>query len=310
MTHVDGPRAGADPAVWLTDISKHYSARAAISDATLSLARGEVLGLVGPNGAGKSTLLKIIAGLVSPTEGSGEVLGLPIGPGRHPCPFLGIMVEKPTFVEHLSGRRNLRLLASLRATIACTEIDEALRAVGLDPRDRRPVRAYSQGMRQRLSLAQAMMERPTLTLLDEPTTGLDPEGIVEMRDFVRAMADSGSAVVLASHLLAEVEAVCDRVIMVSGGRCAREFVPGATDAERRPVLLSVTHEHQIKALAGIAGVVIASQIDACTVELYCDCGVPELVRALVAVGIDVEHVGILNRSLEDMYMSEMTAARL
>ncbi|NLO26702.1 MAG: ABC transporter ATP-binding protein [Actinobacteria bacterium] len=294
--------------VRLSGIGKRYKDKTAVLGADLSVDTGEVLGLVGPNGAGKSTLLKIIAGFVRPTEGAGEVLGQAIGPREHPCPFVGVMVEKPAFIEHLGARRNLQLLASVRKRIGNAEIDTALCEVGLDPSDKRPVRTYSQGMRQRLSLAQAIMEHPSLMLLDEPTNGLDPEGIVEMRGFIQTMAEGGAGVVLASHLLGEVEAVCDRVIMVLNGRCVRGFVPRAGSSEPT-VLLVVSHEEHLDAVAAIEGVVLLEHVDGRTVRMTCRQSVPDLVRSLVAVGVDVEHVGRVDSSLEEAYLSEIKGCR-
>ena len=165
----------------------------------------------------------MLAGFAEPAEGNGQVLGHAIGPGEHPTPFVGYMPERPGFVEHFSGFTNLRMLAAIRGQIDRRGIAEALGRVGLDPRDRKPVRTYSLGMRQRLSLAQATMECPRLLLLDEPTNGLDPHGLVLVRETLRAAARDGAAVVISSHLLAEVETVCDRVLLLSGGRLAEEW---------------------------------------------------------------------------------------
>jgi ABC-2 type transport system ATP-binding protein len=206
------------PAVALCSVSKWLAGQCVLDDVSLSVDHGSVVGLVGPNGAGKSTLIRILAGLAAPSGGSGTVLGERIGPGERPALFCGLMPEHPVFVEHLSGRTNLRLLAGIRRAISPAEVDRAMRSVGIDPTDRRPVRAYSQGMRQRLSLAQATMEQPPLLLLDEPTNGLDPHGLVELRSRVAAEAARGAAVVMSSHALAEVEAVCAEVVLFDRGR--------------------------------------------------------------------------------------------
>ncbi len=213
-------------AVELRGIGKRFRTHTALRDVTLTLERGSVTGLVGPNGAGKTTLLGVLAGLLAPSEGAGIILGERASAGKAASVFVGLMPEHPAFIEHLSALANLRALAAIRATAGERTLRDALERVGLDASDRRPVKAYSQGMRQRLSLAQAIMERPRLLLLDEPANGLDPHGVVMLRDVVHEAAERGCAVVLSSHLLAEVETVANRVFLIAGGRVLRELVPG------------------------------------------------------------------------------------
>lgn len=232
--------AELSPMVSLRGIHRSYGDRVALRGVSIDLIAGRVVGLVGPNGAGKSTLLGIIAGFAQPTSGRGQVLGQPVGPDCRPCPFVGLVPEHPAFIEHLSGSRNMRLLASIRGEIGPTDIGRALESVGLDPSDRRPVRSYSQGMRQRLSLAQAIMERPRLMLLDEPTNGLDPHGVVLLREIVRESAQRGAAVVFASHLLSEVAAVSNRIVVIDHGRVVHDVDASAhRDSLERLYLSSV-----------------------------------------------------------------------
>jgi len=190
----------------------------------LTLDRGEVFGLIGPNGAGKTTLIRIMCGLVRPTRGSVKVLGTELtGKDARLPTGIGVVVENPSFIPDLTGRENLRLLASIRGIIGDSEIDATLRLVGLDPNNKIPAGKYSLGMRQRLGLAQAIMEKPKLLLLDEPTNGLDPKGIIELRNLIRHIAEQGTAVFLASHLLYEVEQVCDKIAIIQKGRILREM---------------------------------------------------------------------------------------
>ena len=219
-------RSPESPLASVRGIGKAYGGRHVLADVDLELRAGEVVGLIGPNGAGKTTLIRILAGLSDPTHGSGSVLGTELHTRRGRMPFLGLMTERPAFIETLSGRRNLELLFGIRGIVGRDAAESTLRRVGLDPDDRRPVRTYSLGMRQRLSLAQAIGESPPLVILDEPTNGLDPGGIIGMRALVRDLVDrEGMGVLLASHLLAEVEAVCDRVIIMKCGRVQGTHVP-------------------------------------------------------------------------------------
>lgn len=297
-----------DHLVSLRRVGKTYRSHRALAGVDLDLAGGQVVGFVGPNGAGKTTLLKIIAGLVEPTEGDGQVLGMRIAPGRLPSPVVGIMVEKPAFIEHFSARKNLQMLAGIRACIEHSDIEKVLREVGLNPSDRRPVRAFSQGMRQRLSFAQATMERPRLLLLDEPTNGLDPRGVVEMRGMIRALAERGSTILLASHLLAEVEAVCDRVVFVHRGRIARVVGRAHASAHHRSMLLEVSDETELSLVTATPGVVASTRLGPRRVRVQTDDGVPVIVRALVHAGVGIESICPEVQSLEDVYLSTVGVA--
>lgn len=249
---VQSERENVKP-VELAGLGRRYKGRVAISDVDLSVSYGEVVGLVGPNGAGKSTLLKMIAGLTRPSEGSGVVMGVRLGNGSRRMPFIGLMPEHPAFIESLSGWSNLRALASIRGETDDEAITHTLELVGLSVVDRRPARAYSQGMRQRLSLAQAILEGPQVLLLDEPTNGLDPQGIVDMRGFIRRLADEGRAVLVSSHLLSEVEAVCDRVLLVQDGRIIGVYVPG-DHGSHLPVFVQLAVPGHRTILAAMPGV--------------------------------------------------------
>lgn len=293
-------------AVALRGVSKRYGSHTIISNVDLTVREGDIMGLVGPNGAGKTTLIKIIAGFARPSAGSGHVLGHEIGPRQRPSPFVGLMPEKPAFVEHVSARRNLLLLASLRRVAARKDIDRALDAVGLDARDRRPVRAYSQGMRQRLALAQAIMERPRLLLLDEPSNGLDPVGIVDVRAIIRSVATDGAAVVLSSHLLSEVQAVCSAVILVEGRRVAPLLGQGHEPGAQSMVLVEVSTPADVSRVAAAPGVAVATMLGPCSALVRSDRPVPDLVRLLVEAGVDIERIGASTQTLEEMYLRELT----
>jgi ABC-type multidrug transport system ATPase subunit len=208
-------------------LTKRYGSVLAVDGVDLNVREGDRYGFLGPNGSGKTTLVRMLLGLVYATSGEIEVLGAPM-PRRaaEVLPQIGAMVEGPAAYPHLSGRRNLSLLdasgpgGSRRTRRA--RIEEALARVGLSGIDRRPVKAYSLGMRQRLGLAAALLRQPRLLILDEPTNGLDPKGIHEIRDLLIELNAAGTTVFLSSHLLSEVEQLCTRVGIVDRGRLVLE----------------------------------------------------------------------------------------
>jgi len=206
-----------------TNLTKRFGRVAAVREVSLDVREGDRYGLLGPNGSGKTTLVRMLLGLVYATSGSIRVLGEPV-PSRagRVLPDIGAIIEQPAAYPHLSGRENLRLLdaagpRSARRTRR-RRVDEALEQVGLAGIDRRPVRAYSLGMRQRLGLASALVRRPRLLILDEPTNGLDPRGIRDMRDLLLRLNADGVTIFLSSHLLPEVSALCTRVGVLDSGR--------------------------------------------------------------------------------------------
>ena len=209
-------------------LTKRYGAVTAVRSVDLDVREGDRYGLLGPNGSGKTTLVRMLLGLVYATSGEIEVLGRPIPrQAREVLPQIGALIEEPAAYPHLSGRANLALLdaAGPRAPGGLAarrtrrrRVDEALEQVGLAGVGRRPVKAYSLGMRQRLGLAAALMRRPRLLILDEPGNGLDPRGIRDLRELIIGLNDAGVTVFLSSHLLAEVEQLCTRVGVLDAGR--------------------------------------------------------------------------------------------
>jgi ABC-2 type transport system ATP-binding protein len=298
-----------ESAVVLEGVGKRYGSTWALKGVEFSVPFGAVTGLVGPNGAGKSTLLNIVAGLTRVSEGEGHVLGERISPSAAAHPFVGLMIEKPGFIEHLSGRRNLEMLASIRGRVLREGVQQSLRDVGLRPADRRPVRTYSQGMRQRLSLAQAVMEKPRLVVLDEPTNGLDPVAIIEMRRTVRDLAAGGTAVLLASHLLTEVEAVSDRVVMMDAGSSVRILSGTSGESHVRRVHIRVDAVSSLSVLASLPAITDWENAGERSARLTIDCPVPDLVRAVVQLGIGIEAVGPVEASLEETYLTHLGRAR-
>ncbi len=204
-------------AIHMEGLTKEFGRLRAVDGLTVDVQTGGVVGLLGPNGAGKSTTIRMLLGLIRPTAGSATVLGKSI---ERPAAYIeevGALIESPAFYPKLSGETNLRTLAALDGQ-SKNRIDEVLEIVGLRDRRGDRVAEYSSGMKQRLGIAAALLRDPSILILDEPTNGLDPAGIVEMRELLRDMGSSGKTVFVSSHLLAEVQAMVDQVIIISNGR--------------------------------------------------------------------------------------------
>jgi ABC-2 type transport system ATP-binding protein len=219
----------ADVALETENLTKRFGARTAVDRLTIRVERGDIYGFLGPNGAGKSTTLRMLLGLVRPTSG---VIRFPVNASSweylRARSRVGAIIETPAFYENFSGRRNLQLLASLSGGVQLKRVEEVLEIVDLRDRARDPVRVYSYGMRQRLGIAQALLPTPQLIILDEPTNGLDPQGIQQTRELIRRLRDEFKlTVLLSSHLLTEIEQLCNRVGIIHEGRLLYEGGPEA-----------------------------------------------------------------------------------
>ena len=209
--------AGDGPALKLDGLTKTFGKLKAVDSLTFTMPRGGVIGFVGPNGAGKSTTIRMILGLIRPTAGNAEILGHGICTPSTYLSKVGALVEAPVFYPSLSGRNNLRALAKLGG-YPLEQVDKSLETVGLERRAGDKVKDYSLGMKQRLGIAAALLPDPELLVLDEPTNGLDPAGIVEIRNLLRHIGNSGRTVFVSTHLLSEVEAEADRLVMIHNGK--------------------------------------------------------------------------------------------
>lgn len=205
------------------NLTKHFKQHVAVDSLSLDVRGGEMYGFLGPNGAGKTTTIRMILGLITPTSGSVEILGQDALARRATVlPHVGALIEQPTLYYTLSGRRNLRVFADILGGVSATRIDEVLALVGLEERQRDKVQNYSLGMKQRLGIAVALLHDPALLILDEPTNGLDPAGIAEMRDFLHRLSAAGKTVFISSHLLAEIQQMCSRVAIIHRGKLMAE----------------------------------------------------------------------------------------
>src|SRR6516162_9986172 len=205
------------------NLSKQYGKRLAVDNLSLEVHRGEIFGFLGPNGAGKTTTIRMALGLIAPTSGSVEILGQDVFEHRaRVLPRVGALVETPALYTYLSGRNNLRAVASVLGGIPKARLDAVLDLVGLGIRQKDRVRTYSLGMKQRLGVAMALLQNPDVLVLDEPANGLDPAGIVEMRDLMRQLSAAGKTIFISSHVLSEVRQICTRVGIMNLGKLITE----------------------------------------------------------------------------------------
>jgi ABC-type multidrug transport system ATPase subunit len=290
-----------DYAIETRDLTKVYGRRVrAVDDLNLRVRRGEVYGFLGPNGAGKTTTLRMLLGLVRATSGAAVVLARPPGDAEG-LARIGAIVEEPAFYPYLSGRDNLRVVARL-AGLPEDGLDRALEEVDLLARAGDRFKTYSQGMRQRLGVAAALLKDPELLILDEPTNGLDPAGMAEMRTLVRRLGSGGRTVLLSSHLLGEVQQMGDRVGVISHGAL---IVEGTVDElrGRGSVLIRAEPLAAARELAErLVGDRNVEVVDG-TLRLASDpAEVPRVNRELVLAGVAVSEMRPVERTLEDVFL--------
>ncbi|MCW2693825.1 MAG: transporter related protein [Mycobacterium sp.] len=291
------------PAILARGLTKSFGRVTAVADLDLTVPAGARFGFLGPNGSGKTTTVRMLLGLVYATRGSMEVLGEPMPrAARRVLPDVGALVEGPAFPRGLSGRAALRALDAAgpdgdRAGRR-DRVEQALARVALDGVDDRPVRAYSLGMRQRLGLAAALLHRPRLLVLDEPTNGLDPQGIAEIRELLTALNADGVTVFLSSHLLAEVEGLCTDVAVVDRGRLiVADTLPALLTPTGR---LDLTTDDPAAAAALFGRAVVGVSDHRVTLE-----GPPaaQVARDCVAAGLEVRELTVRRRTLEDVFVA-------
>jgi ABC-type multidrug transport system ATPase subunit len=301
---VSGP-----PIIRTERLTKRFGGVEAVRDLDLEVREGDLFGFLGPNGSGKTTTVRMLLGLVFPTAGRVELLGQPMPrAGRAVLAEVGSLVEGPAFYPHLSGRSNLSLLDAAgpggRRSDRRRRVGEALERVGLDEVGRRPVKAYSTGMRQRLGLAAALLRSPRLLVLDEPTNGLDPQGMREIRDLLAELVAGGTTVFLSSHLLAEVELICTRAAIVHRGRLVVQDRVEALLAPTGRVRVTTPDPGRASELASrLPGVELGEwRGESLVVQL--DGTSPEaLNRHLVAGGVPVRELVVERPSLEDVFLA-------
>jgi ABC-2 type transport system ATP-binding protein len=297
--------ASDDIPVHARGLHKRYGRHVALTGLDLDVGPGQVVGLLGPNGAGKTTTVKILTGLVGATGGTAELFGVPVGtPAARRR--LGYLPEHFRFPEWMTGIELLRYHARLAGRDPRRDrvrLDGLLELVGLDGRGDERIRGYSKGMTQRLGLAQALVGEPDLVLLDEPTSALDPLGRREMRELIRRLARDGVAVLLNSHLLSEVELVCDHVVVIDKGKVLRSGTLDEVRSTTLEVRIRLDHvDDAVRDVVSAHGRIVAGDdheilLDAADADI-----VPELAADLVAAGAKIRALVPLRRSLEDAFV--------
>jgi ABC-type multidrug transport system ATPase subunit len=287
-------------------LTKRFGSTTAVDGLQLRVGTGQVYGFLGPNGAGKTTTIRMLLGLISPTAGQIELLGARL-PDPRATGRTGSMIEEPAFYPWLNGRQNLQVLGatssrSSAGQIDASEIARVLGLTGLTDAAARKVRTYSQGMRQRLGVAAAMLGRPPLLIIDEPTNGLDPSGIRDIRELLRGLAADGTTVFLSSHLLAEVEQVCDRVAVIVSGRLVDEGPPATLGVIRRRVRVRVDPADTAAAVRLLARWPAVRSADGGSEFVIAHDSGRDINAALIAGGIVAETVSTEQPALEDRFL--------
>lgn len=286
-------------------LTKRFGDRTAVANVDLHVPSGSAFGYLGPNGAGKTTLIRMLLGLTQATSGTMHLLGRPVPAERGiALKRVGAIVEEPRFHRHLTGRENLTVIAAAREREAHARIDGALARVGLAARADERVKSYSLGMRQRLGVARSLLADPELLILDEPTNGLDPAGIREFRHMIRGFVGEGRTVLLSSHLLDEVEKICDEVAIVDRGKVVVQGPIAELAADTKQTILVATNDdEQARALLSehLAVESVTGEPNGLRITLRMDAG-DDISRRLVLAGLAIRRFEPARISLEQRFL--------
>jgi len=291
-----------EPVARLQGVTKKIGSKTLVGDLTLDIAPGQIFGFLGPNGAGKTTTIRMMVGLISISHGDILICGRSIKDEfEEAIVNVGAIVENPEMYKFLSGYQNLRQYARMGSGVTKQRIDEVVELVGLGKRIHDRVKTYSLGMRQRLGVAQALLHRPKLLILDEPTNGLDPQGIRELRDYLRRLCqEEGTTVFVSSHLLSEMELMCDRVAIIQNGRLVdvkQLKSVGDTEVPVGETLFEVDNAEAARELIGSGSLKNGGYVVQAAREEIADIN-----SRLVSGGIKVYSISTISRSLEDQFL--------
>lgn len=296
--------------IQLTNVQKKFGTRLAVDDLSFTVERGEIYGLLGHNGAGKSTAIGMMLGQVWPTAGELKICGHDIATNRHGAlAQVGAIFESPVFYDYLSGARNLEILSTYTAPTSKARILEVVEWVGLTGREHSKVRTYSHGMRSRLALAQALLPKPELLILDEPSDGLDPEGIHEMRQTIlRLRRELGLTILLSSHLLNEVEQLCTRIAVLHQGKKVFEGSVADVKTAQGRVALKTPDFAGATRLLRERGLITDTAQDR-FITLADGRSTAEIAQSLVAANIPVDGIWQHEQTVEDFYLDLINRQR-
>ena len=285
---------------------KGFGGNNVVEGVSFSVSEGEVVGFVGPNGAGKSTTMKMISGLLKPTSGTVSIDGLALQ--DNPKLYLskiGVLIESPAFYPELKARDHLAYLARIRGQWGSNIVRDTLARVGLRADSNKPVRQYSTGMKQRLGIAMAILHRPRVLILDEPTNGLDPAAIVAVRELMRDLADDGTGVLVSSHFLSEIERVCNRVVFIKAGRIVRdENIQADASQVVRMLVCSNNLERAQEILSEQEFVLESVRTEKGLLCLVKNSDIGQLATVIVSNGLTLLELSTATKGLENTYVSE------
>jgi ABC-2 type transport system ATP-binding protein len=293
-----------EPILEIEQLTKRYKGRPVVNRLSMSVERGDIFGFLGRNGAGKSTTLRMVLGLVRPTSGVVRLVGHDMAShSMRALARVGAIIESPAFYEHFSGRQNLKMFAAMSGGATARRIDHVLDIVGLRSRAGDAVRVYSHGMRQRLGIAQALLPDPEFIILDEPTDGLDPQGILEMRLLIKRLKEElGLTIMLSSHLLYEVEQICTRIAIIEGGSLIYQGSIEELVAKEKTIKLRVDRpDAAYKLLQDTSGLVISKNGDGSLYLRIADEEIPVVNSLLVERGLRVFELSPQRETLEQVF---------
>ncbi|MDB1971451.1 ABC transporter ATP-binding protein [Clostridium tertium] len=286
-------------------LKKRLGKREIIKDISFSVEEGEIFGFLGPNGAGKTTTIRMLVGLINPNGGNISICGHDLkNDTENALKEVGAVVENPELYKYLSGRENLMQIARIR-NIPKTQVDETIKLVGLENRIDDKVRKYSLGMKQRLGLAASLLSNPKLLILDEPTNGLDPSGILDFREVVKKAAkERGMAVFISSHILSEVQHLCDKVAFINHGtiKSVENVMNESMETDTDIICLKLLQEIDTNKLLSIDYINSARKTDDGIEIILLSNKTPELIKYLVNSNYDVQEVFKIRKGLEQRYM--------